>query len=213
MGRINKGPNGGFSGKAGSVIGSSWRDIFYIKGLQKKITKPRSQGQLEQQAKFALAVKFLHPVKDILNMGFGNVNPQGATGYNMGISHLLNYSIRGTYPDLEIDYPAVLFTRGKLALPQRVELKLEASNLKLSWNTELHQTNSFADDRVEILIYGPKSNIYYEVPGGLIRKQGETELVLPSSFTGDIVHVYVYLLTRDGKKWSDSLYVGMVQVG
>lgn len=26
MGRINKGPNGGFSGMAGSMIGSSWRD-------------------------------------------------------------------------------------------------------------------------------------------------------------------------------------------
>lgn len=212
MGRINKGPNGGFSGKAGSVIGSNWRDIFYIKGLQKKITKPRSQGQLEQQAKFALAVKFLHPVKGILNMGFGNVNPQGATGYNMGISHLLNYSIKGTYPDLEIDYPAVHFTRGKLALPQSVELKLEASNLKLSWNTEV-QTNSFPDDRVEIIIYGPKSNDYYEFPGSRIRNQGETEFVLPSSMKGDILHVYMYLLTRDAKKWSDSLYVGMVQLG
>ena len=65
---------------------------------------------------------------------------------------------------------------------------------------------------MEILIYGPKWNIYYEVPGGLIRNQGETEFVLPSSFTGDIVHVYVYLLTKDRKKWSDSLYVGRVQV-
>ena len=49
MGRLSRSPNGPFSGKAGSVIGSSWRGIYYIKGLQKTITKARSPLQLEQQ--------------------------------------------------------------------------------------------------------------------------------------------------------------------
>ena len=79
MGRLNRGPNGPFSGKAGSFIGSSWREIYYIKGLQKKITKARSPLQIEQQQRFALAVKFLLYVKPIVDMGFSNVNPGGAT--------------------------------------------------------------------------------------------------------------------------------------
>lgn len=85
MGRLNQGPNGSFSGKAGSLIGSSWKGIFYIKGLQKKSLKPRSPRQIEYQDRFAFAVKFLHPIKNILNMGFSKVNPKRATGYNTEI--------------------------------------------------------------------------------------------------------------------------------
>ncbi|MFB2118987.1 hypothetical protein [Parapedobacter sp. 2B3] len=36
MGIIKKGINGPFKGKAGSVVGSSWKKIDYIKGLQRK---------------------------------------------------------------------------------------------------------------------------------------------------------------------------------
>lgn len=39
MGTIRQGANGSFRGKAGSVIGSSWKGIDYIKGLPKKRTK------------------------------------------------------------------------------------------------------------------------------------------------------------------------------
>lgn len=49
MGRIKQGANGGFSGKAGSVIGSSWKEIEYIKGRPKVSNKPATQRQLEQQ--------------------------------------------------------------------------------------------------------------------------------------------------------------------
>ena len=70
MGTIRNGGNGAFSGKAGSFIGSSWRDINYIKGLPKISSKPKTLKQLEQQAKFAAAIRFLQPVKDLLNIGF-----------------------------------------------------------------------------------------------------------------------------------------------
>lgn len=213
MGRLKNGPNGGFSGKAGSIVGSSWRDIYYIKGLQKKVTKPRSMGQLVQQAKFGLAVKFLHPIKDILNMGFGNVNPQGATGYNMAISHLLQNNIKGTYPDFEIDYPAVQFTLGKMVLPERAEMKTEGSMLKLNWSTESAGINSGTKDRVEIIMYSPKEIAYYHVPGFHIRNNGAAEYDFSDTTKGLILHVYLFLYAWNRKQWSNTLYLGEVLVG
>ncbi len=35
MGTIRNGANGGFSGEAGSIIGSRWRDLNYSKGVPK----------------------------------------------------------------------------------------------------------------------------------------------------------------------------------
>jgi len=36
MATFKNGPNGGFSGKVGSVVGSSWKGIDYIRGLPAK---------------------------------------------------------------------------------------------------------------------------------------------------------------------------------
>lgn len=212
MGRFNRGPNGSFSGKAGSFIGSSWREIFYIKGLQKKSVKPRSPLQIEQQNRFSFAVKFLNPVKGVVDMGFSNVNPRGATGYNMAISHFLQNSMRGTHPAFEIHYPSVIFTQGKLALPEDLTMELNGRALKFSWSTETDNYGSFADDEVAILIYLPKANNYKIVLQGITRRQGVTEVELDPWHKDDTLHVYLYMIERNHKRWSNSVYMGSVEV-
>ena len=112
MGTIRKGANGGFSGKAGSVVGSSWRDVDYIKGLPKLSSKPATERQLEQRAKFATAVNFLQPVKQLLNLGFSTQRTGRATGYNIGLRHLLENAIAGDYPTYGIDYSKVVISKG-----------------------------------------------------------------------------------------------------
>ena len=212
MGRLNRGPNGPFSGKAGSFIGSSWREIYYIKGLQKKITKARSPLQIEQQNRFGFAVKFLSGIKGLVDMGFSNVNPGGATGYNMAISHFLRYSIMGTYPDYKINYPAVVFTLGNLTLPEELKMELNGMTLKISWNTATDNHHSFANDQIMLLIYHPKLNNFQFVLQEISRSQGETELELHAISKGDTLQVYIYLLKKNGKKWSNSLFLGSLEV-
>lgn len=46
MGTIRQGANGSFRGKAGSVIGSSWKGIDYIKGLPKSGQKELQKSSL-----------------------------------------------------------------------------------------------------------------------------------------------------------------------
>ena len=213
MARLNRGPNGPFSGKAGSVIGSSWRGIYYIKGLQKKITKERSPLQIEQQNKFALAVKFLMPVKSIVDMGFSRINPGGATGYNMAISHMVQHCIKGTSPDLEIDYSSVIFcTKGRLSTPEQICMELNDMKLKLTWSID-NDIYSYIDDKVRFLIYQPGLNQYDTNPEGIIRGNGEVEIGLDPD-CGDTVHVYMYMVSDryTKRKWSNSVYVGALKI-
>ncbi|WP_316737535.1 DUF6266 family protein [Pedobacter aquatilis] len=81
MGTIRNGANGGFSGKAGSFIGSSWKDISYIKGLPKLSTKPASLKQLTQRARFSAVLTFMGPIKDVLIQGFKGQKTGRATGF------------------------------------------------------------------------------------------------------------------------------------
>ncbi len=217
MARLNRGPNGPVSGKFGSVIGSSWRGIYYIKGLQKEIKKPRSPLQIGQQNKFAFAVKFLNQVKSLLDMGFSRINPGGATGYNMAISHTVQNCIKGEDPDFEIDYPAVVFcTKGKLVLPENIKMQLKGSDLKVSWDNMKSSKYSSPGDLVELLIYCPHTKTFQSGADGIMRNRCELTLGLANEFEGAIVHVYMYLMTGSAfqkKEWSDSIYLGEMKAG
>lgn len=62
MGTIKQGILGGFSGKVGTVIGSSWKGFSYMRGRAQSVKNPRTEGQVEQRSKFALTLDFLKPI-------------------------------------------------------------------------------------------------------------------------------------------------------
>lgn len=214
MARLNRGPNGPPSGKFGSVIGSSWRGIYYIKGLQKESKKAPSPLQIQQQKKFAFAVRFLRSVKPVVDIGFSRINPGGATGYNMAISHIVQNCVKGTYPDLEIEYSSVLFcTKGKLSPPETITKELDGMKLKLTWSVEKNIYSSPAD-KVELLIFQPGTGEYQIAPDGITRGDGGMEIGLDPWYKGDTVHVYMYLIkssTWIKREWSNSVYLGAVK--
>ena len=52
MGKIKQGILGGFKGKVGTVIGSSWNGIAYMKGLPQSQKDPKTAAQLSQRSYF-----------------------------------------------------------------------------------------------------------------------------------------------------------------
>ena len=64
MGKLLQGINGPFSGKVGTVVGYMWNDVAVIRVQTSKRTKPFSDKELNQQARFALMNQFLIPVKE-----------------------------------------------------------------------------------------------------------------------------------------------------
>ena len=208
MGTIRKGALGGFSGKAGSIIGSSWRDISYIKGLPKLSNKPKSEKQLEQQARFSMALRFLLPVKDFLNIGFNDLKQGRSTGFNVAIKTLLAKAIIGIYPALEIDYPFAEFARGPLSSPDSVTVTPQAAKLVLNWATDVVFTSGNTDDELIVLVHEPSSNNYVAGPPNAVRSGGMVEVVMPSDWIGMTVHIYVYFISKKGDRVSNSKYAG-----
>ena len=49
MGKIKQGILGGFKGKVGTVIGSSWNGIAYMKGLPQSQKDPKTPAQVAQR--------------------------------------------------------------------------------------------------------------------------------------------------------------------
>ena len=49
MGKIKQGILGGFKGTVGTVIGSSWNGIAYMKGKPRSVKNPRTDAQVQQR--------------------------------------------------------------------------------------------------------------------------------------------------------------------
>lgn len=212
MGTIRKGANGGFSGKAGSVVGSSWRDIEYIRGLPKLSNKPKSEKQIEQQAKFALAINVLLPVKKQIDIGFGNIKQGRTTSYNLALKHMLDYAIIGTHPALEIDYSQIAFAQGRLSRVSGINLLAEPGNIRASWSNDIIKSNSSPTDLLTVLVYEPESNDYVIGPPDADRAAGMVDIAMPSDWLGKTVHVYLFFTSLDGLLVSNSAYGGSISV-
>ena len=208
MGTIRNGGNGAFSGKAGSFIGSSWRDINYIKGLPKLSTKPKSEKQLEQQAKFAMAIRFLLPVKRQLNIGYGKVKQGRATSYNIALRQILSNAITGVYPDFEINYPYVKFSHGSLSEPAAVTVVPGSGELMISWDNMVIVTNGYVDDQLTVLVYDAESNTFVMGPPDVSRSSEEVTVALPAHWQGRTVHIYMYYISKETGELSSTFYAG-----
>jgi hypothetical protein len=113
MGTIVKGILGGFSGKVGTVVGSTWRGL----AVMKSVPGPRKGNptllQLEQQARFTLMIKFLQPLTGLFNQTFSS-GTVGMSGFNKAFSYNVLNGITGVYPAFTVNFPMLLISKGDL---------------------------------------------------------------------------------------------------
>lgn len=89
MGKIPDGIFGGFSGRVGRVVGYNWRGEDMLRKAPRKRSKgSATEKQLEQRERFALIMKFLSPIQDVVGLYFGHRHRSKsrfnlATGYNL----------------------------------------------------------------------------------------------------------------------------------
>lgn len=116
MATYKKGILGVFTGKVGTVIGSNWRGIDYMRSLPKKSKKVATQPQLDQRFKFGLINSFFKSISTLIEIGY-----QSATGnktpMNVAVSYHLMEAVTGVSPAFEIDFTKVLISRGDLLGP------------------------------------------------------------------------------------------------
>ena len=72
MGTIKQGILGGFSGKVGTVIGSSWKGQSVMRGIAPHRTDAKTDKQIAQRQKFAVVMKFVHSMVQFIRIGFSS---------------------------------------------------------------------------------------------------------------------------------------------
>lgn len=211
MGTIRQGANGGFKGKAGSVIGSSWKSINYIKGLYKKRTKPASQAQLEQQEKFKTLMRFLLPINIFLQVGFGRKKTNLVTPINAAFAFNLEDAVQGTYPNYALDYSKIRIADGLLFKAGTMDIEFDSGEIMMTWSTATSdKLKTHGDDLLYILLYHAEQDEFMTTPDVPAREDGSITFAVPQHLQQGELHVWYFMSDRTEKMVSKSSYLGTV---
>lgn len=210
MGKIEQGILGGFSGKVGNVIGSSWRGIDYMRSRSRRRKSSNTPQQLAQRARFTVGFRFIESMKDLINLGYKDYAYK-MTPSNSALAYLLKNAITGVDPDFKVDYSLAKISRGNL--PNVLAPAAEAgtdNTVLFNWSNNSGIGKAKAGDKAILVAYCEALNhTLYVMEGERSAQNG----VLPvAMFTGQVVHTWISFLSVDGKDVATSIYTGRLTI-
>ena len=114
MARIRNGILDSFSGTVGTVVGSNWRDIDYMRAKSRRRgTFNPSARQLKQQARFALVTKLIKTLSGLFEITY-RTNAGVMTGANDALSASIKNAVIGELPNISLVYSQVQISRGSI---------------------------------------------------------------------------------------------------
>ena len=208
MGKIGRGILGGVSGKVANVVGARWKGIDYIRAKPLSVANPRTLLQVNQRTKFALVLRFLQPNLNYVKIGYKNYAVKKSQ-FNSAMSYLLNNAIIGVSPNFEIDYSLALLSRGNLSTALNPVFDLTTpGQVEFSWDDNSTDGNANATDKVMVVAYNPLKGESIYLTEGAIRTDLSQALVLPNSYSGEEVHLFISFMSADETQLSNSTYIG-----
>lgn len=211
MGIINKGANGPFRGKTGSVVGSGWKKIDYIKGLPRRYKnkgKPSTEQEL-QRKKFHLLNSFLAPLTPITKIGFQSFLSK-ATARNIAFQY--NYDHAFTLSETgepQLNYPALQFSHGSLFCAGAEKAEWIDKRIKISWNPKTYHISGELDDEAHIICYFPDKHFFANITSNRRRHHGEAHTDDLPPLLKASAHIWLFFSDSRRKRVSRSIYLSL----
>ncbi|MGK6352745.1 DUF6266 family protein [Parapedobacter sp. DT-150] len=207
MAILKNGPNGGFSGKVGSVVGYQWRGKDVIRGLPRFPSKPRTPAQLANQQKMTLAQEFLKSAIHFIRFGFKHEAEQRVmSAFNVAMSYNKKQAITGEYPDLVFDYSKAVVSMGGVPPVKDGTARWVADGLELRWTNDAGG-NASRLDSLNVLLFFPEHETCEAHYNGAARNKGQDVVPVRPHHIGTPVHVYALFTRYNYSDISPSSYI------
>ena len=202
---------GRFVGRVGSVVGYVWKNRACIRAYRRSIAYPNTEGQQLQRSWFVSMVRFASQATPALKLGLRHLAEEHQmTEGNYFVltnkSHFVreNGAVSIAYDKLLISSgPAadVFFRNPRFGEDQVVSVEFEKNAMAL---------RASGEDRVYLYVYSPTLGMGL-LSGGATRRSKSIRIRLPESWSGHQVHLYGFVVDRDGRA-SNSTYIGTGRV-
>lgn len=204
MGRISQGILGGFSGRVGTVVGSNWKTVHYMRALAVNVSNPRTDKQQHQRTKFSMTVAFLKAINPYVRIGYRDYTHR-QTSFNAAMSYIIRNAVKGSGLDLSIDYARVLVSRGSLMPVFNAVSTVKDNKVAFTWTDNSGMGDARATDVAMPLAYNKdKGEAVYLTSAGT-RASATAELSLPASWAGDALAIYLGFSDEDSVRIANSI--------
>ena len=207
MATFKQGILGGFSGKVGGVIGSSWKGIDTMRSQPSSVTNPRTNAQVANRSRFKsvsqLAAAMLTTIVKPLNDRFA----QKMSGFN-------DFCQRNAsaFDALGAFVPAnLVLSRGKLSAPVGLEQTVgDFSEVVMDYESDLFGSFDAETDKVYAVVIGKDGDIFGVSSGLATRGNGPVTIQTPEGRSNtDPGTLYMSFLRADGTQVSNSSYIAL----
>ncbi|MDR6783342.1 hypothetical protein ABIE26_000170 [Pedobacter africanus] len=160
---------------------------------------PPTQPMLDQRFKFGLMNGWLNRISKLVKPDFADYGV-AMSAVNACVGYNLKRAITGVSPNFTIDYSKVLYSRGKLDLPNNPLIATTtAAKLDYSWLAVTGDTNSKPTDKVTFMVYNTDKDKFVTLQGIVVRSALAYSLQLPPDWSGDNVEAYLSLALANGE--------------
>lgn len=204
MGKIKQGILGGFSGKVGGVVGSSWKGIAVMKSLPLTVTNPKTAAQVAARGKMSFVSKFASSILATICQPLWNRFASQKSGYNAFCA--ANIELFTTmYPATPAD---LVISSGKMAATSVASTDVDGSEILVTWDDDSGEGFKLGTDLAYLLAFDAAmdSLVLLTSAGDNVRTDGEATIDASDLDTLVGAHVYLCFLRADGTVVSDTAH-------
>jgi hypothetical protein len=220
MAIFKQGIHGGFRGRVGNIIGSTWKGKGVMKIRPASVTNPNTERQQNQRARFSLVGRFLQAFRNLVVIGF-RAYTKSMTAINAAMSYNLANAVKGEFPDLLIDFSKVQISRGTLSPVTAVSAtSSDPASLVVSWANNAQAGNANDTDQLSVSLYDSSSGEVVYFLNCASRADGTVILIVPAEWSGRTVEVLTFFVVLEGtmastarESVSNTVWAGSVEIG
>lgn len=201
MGIIKQGILGGFSGKVGSVVGTSWKGINVMKARPLSVANPRTAAQIAQRSLLGNASAFASQILATIIQPLWNRFASQASGYNDFVSANIDL-FAGASPVLA---SALKISTGKMAatvIDAAVATAVD-NDVEITWTDDSGSGFKLATDIAYVVVLSAYDDSVVGFETTATREDETVTVELPIT-GGEDYEVYLAFKRADGTVVSET---------
>ena len=208
MGKLLGGIYGRVHGKVGNLVHYQLMGMEIVR-MAGKTAAPPTLKQLACRKEMAVVVAFFRPMHAFINMGFvAEAALVNKLPNNLAVSYNKKNAVRGSYPDIAIDYPKAMLSQGSLPVAEDATVIAEDGGLKFTWAVPPNMGWAEKDHRCMMMAYFPLSERAVFCLSGAKRMEGTDRLAIPADLQGAYAETYISFAEAGSNVVANSVYAG-----
>ena len=199
MGRLDKGLLGGYTGKLGTTVGSTWKGINVVRTYQPNVANPRSDKQVEHRSLFSQVTEIGSLLLADVVKPLWDRNAKQMSGYNAFIQANMLASAKTK----KLTPEKFVLSKGRIGSTP-LSLNITESTLRVLWDYDTLPVFGKVSDMAFVIVFDGDMNILEYSASEVNREARYITFEHDGSLHGSAESVVVAFLSEDGKLSSNT---------